>query len=85
MSKAGPDATFIRVKGDHMQNGQLKLGYNAQISTNTQYTVNYTTTQVTADTTVLKAPLTEHQESFYRTPEPLQLMPATAAKKTFKP
>ena len=36
-SKTDPDATFMRMKDDHMKNGQLKAGYNLQISTNTQY------------------------------------------------
>ena len=29
-SKTDPDATFMRMKDDHMQNGQLKPGYNIQ-------------------------------------------------------
>ena len=58
MSKTDPDATFMRMKDDHMQNGQLKPGYNVQISTNTQYIVNYTAAQTTADTTTLKDHLT---------------------------
>jgi transposase len=32
-SKTDPDATFMRMKEDHMKNGQLKPGYNMQIST----------------------------------------------------
>nr|MDK8213895.1 IS1182 family transposase [Enterococcus faecalis] len=27
-SKTDPDATFMRMKDDHMMNGQLKAGYN---------------------------------------------------------
>jgi len=34
MSKTDPDATFMRMKDDHMLNGQLKAGYNLQASTN---------------------------------------------------
>src|SRR5690625_2974881 len=41
-SKTDEDATFMRMKDDHMQNGQLKPGYNAQISTENQVIVNYT-------------------------------------------
>lgn len=41
-SKTDPDATFMRMKDDHMQNGQLKPGYNVQASTNNQYLTNYT-------------------------------------------
>ena len=32
-SKTDNDATFMRMKEDHMRNGQLKPGYNPQIST----------------------------------------------------
>lgn len=69
MSKTDPDATFMRMKDDHMQNGQLKPGYNIQISTNTQFIVNYTSAQTTADTTTFIDHLTEHQESFDQTPD----------------
>nr|WP_316503064.1 MULTISPECIES: hypothetical protein [Paenibacillus] len=34
-SKTDPDATFMRMKEDHMRNGQLKPGYNVQIGTGT--------------------------------------------------
>ena len=36
-SKTDPDATFIRMKDDHMRNGQLKPGYNVQIGVNSEY------------------------------------------------
>ncbi|HBD4305948.1 TPA: transposase, partial [Escherichia coli] len=32
-SKTDLDATFMRMKDDYMQNGQLKAGYNVQIAT----------------------------------------------------
>ena len=32
-SKTDPEATFMMMKEDHMKNGQLKPGYNVQIST----------------------------------------------------
>ena len=32
MSKTAPDATFMRMKEDAMNNGQTKPGYNLQIS-----------------------------------------------------
>jgi hypothetical protein len=35
-SKTDPDATFMKMKEDHMLNGQLKPGYNWQISTENQ-------------------------------------------------
>ena len=36
-SKTDPDATFMRMKDDHMGNGQLKPGYNVQIGVNSEY------------------------------------------------
>jgi len=32
-----PDATFMRMKEDHMRNGQLKPAYNVQIAVNSEY------------------------------------------------
>ena len=40
-SKTDPDATFMRMKEDAMNNGQTKPGYNIQISTENQYITNY--------------------------------------------
>lgn len=70
-SKTDPDATFMRMKDDHMQNGQLKPGYNLQASTNNQFITNYTLAQTTADTTTLKDHLNDHIESYGQTPETL--------------
>lgn len=36
-SKTDEDATFMRMKEDHMRNGQLKPGYNVQIGVNSEY------------------------------------------------
>jgi len=36
-SKTDPDATFMRMKEDHMHNGQLKPAYNVQIAVNSEY------------------------------------------------
>jgi transposase len=63
-SKTDPDATFMRMKEDHMKNGQLKPGYNLQISSNNQYIVDYSLHQTTADTTTLQAHLNEHQRCY---------------------
>lgn len=40
-SKTDPDATFMRMKEDHMRNGQLKPGYSVQVASNSQYTLAY--------------------------------------------
>ena len=50
-SKTDVDATFMRMKDDHMQNGQLKAGYNLQISTNRQFILHYTLHQKPSDST----------------------------------
>ena len=38
-SKTDTDATFMRMKEDHMKNGQLKAGYNIQIGVESEYIV----------------------------------------------
>ena len=40
-SKTDPDATFMRMKEDHMRNGQTKPGYNLQIGTENQFLVDF--------------------------------------------
>lgn len=69
MSKTDPDAIFMRMKDDHMQNGQLKLDYNLQASTNNQYITGYSLGQTTADTTLLKKHIEVHIESYNETPK----------------
>ena len=41
MSKTDPDATFMRMKEDAMNNGQTKPGYNLQISTEGQFITDF--------------------------------------------
>jgi transposase len=52
-SKTDTDATFMRMKEDHMKNGQLKAGYNIQIGTENQFIVGYSIHQKPGDTTCL--------------------------------
>lgn len=70
-SKTDEDATFMRMKEDHMRNGQLKPGYNLQASTTGHYIVGYTLGQKTNDTTLLKEHLEEHVHSYGARPETL--------------
>lgn len=49
-SKTDHDATFMRMKEDHMMNGQLKPGYNVQISTENQFITHYGIYQRPTDT-----------------------------------
>lgn len=59
-SKTDTDATFMRLKDDHMQNGQLKPAYNTQISTEEQFITHFSIHQTAGDTTTLKG----HLDSF---------------------
>ena len=70
-SKTDPDATFMRMKEDHMQNGQLKPGYNVQISTNKQFIGNYSIHQSTTDTTTLRSHLVSFEKLYGFMPEEL--------------
>lgn len=70
-SKTDEDATFMRMKEDHMKNGQLKPGYNTQISTSNQYIVNYTLHPNPTDTTTLALHLAQHRQSFGTAPKSL--------------
>lgn len=49
-SKIDTDATFMRMKDDHMKNGQLKPGYNVQMATENQLILFYTMHQNPGDT-----------------------------------
>jgi transposase len=53
-SKTDPDATFMRMKEDHMRNGQLKPGYNVQIGTENGFVVGYDLFPNPTDTKTLK-------------------------------
>jgi len=53
-SKTDPDATFMRMKEDHMNNGQLKPSYNVQIGTEEQFITGYSIHQNPGDTTTFK-------------------------------
>ena len=68
-SKTDTDATFMRLKDDHMQNGQLKAAYNVQLSTSNQFIINYTIHPNPADTTTLPFHLQEHQNCYSQLPD----------------
>jgi transposase len=70
-SKTDEDATFMRMKEDHMGNGQLKPAYNVQASTSGQYIVNYTLGQTPGDTVLLKNHIEDHIKSYGSGPESL--------------
>jgi transposase len=62
-SKTDEDATFMRMKEDHMRNGQLKPGYNIQMGTENQFIVGFSIHQRAGDTSCLKDHL-EHVKAW---------------------
>ena len=70
-SKTDPDATFMRMKEDHMRNGQLKPAYNVQFSSHNQYVVNYSLHQSPTDTTTLDKHLESFRSLYKKSPEVL--------------
>jgi len=63
-SKTDVDATFMRMKEDHLQNGQLKPAYNLQASTNDHYILGYTLSQSAGDTLSLPHHLDEFEKEY---------------------
>jgi transposase len=49
-SKTDRDATFMRMKEDHMRNGQLKPAYNTTLAVDAEYIVGVMTSQERSDT-----------------------------------
>lgn len=68
-SKTDNDATFMRMKEDHMKNGQLKAAYNVQVSTSNQFIVDYSIHQKPTDTTTLPLHLEQHKEQYNGLPQ----------------
>ena len=66
MSKTDKDATFMRMKDDHMKNGQLKPGYNLQISTENQFITHTSLHQTAGDTTTLEKHLNGFEEKYHK-------------------
>lgn len=83
-SKTDKDATFMRMKDDHMGNGQLKAGYNWQISTNEQFIVNYTVHQSAGDTVTLIEHLQEHERLYGTMPEELTADAGYGSEENYK-
>lgn len=52
-SKTDPDATFMRMKEDHMKNGQLKPGYNVQVGSENGFVTHYSLYPNPTDTKTL--------------------------------
>lgn len=67
-SKTDEDATFMRMKDDHMKNGQLKPAYNIQISTENQIVTCYSMHQRPGDTATLIPHLEHHKTQYQKQP-----------------
>ncbi|WP_353462739.1 IS1182 family transposase [Mammaliicoccus sciuri] len=68
-SKTDHDATFMRMKDDHMMNGQLKPGYNLQIATNSQFVLSYDIFPNPTDTRTLIPFLNNIKNNYFNLPE----------------
>lgn len=68
-AKTDHDATFMRMKEDHMLNGQLKPGYNWQISTNNQFILNYSIHQSSTDYNTLPTHVNQFSDLYGMMPE----------------
>ncbi|MGX0341943.1 DDE family transposase [Staphylococcus hominis] len=68
-SKTDHDATFVRMKEDHMKNGQLKPGYHLQIATNSPFILSYKVYQNPTDTRTMILFLNSIQETYGHLPK----------------
>jgi hypothetical protein len=68
-SKTDEDATFMRMKEDHMKNGQLKPAYNVQIATQGQFITDLGIYQWAGDTATLPSFLKDFEDSYNRQSE----------------
>ena len=68
-SKTDNDSTFMRMKDDHMRNGQLKPGYNVQISTENQVILDYTVHSDVTDYNTLTTHLTSLEQTLGELPK----------------
>lgn len=60
-SKTDTDATFMRMKDDHMMNGQLKAGYNVQFATENYFIVHTSVSDDRTDYNTLIPLLEKHR------------------------
>lgn len=67
-SKTDHDATFMRMKDDHMKNGQLKAGYDVQVATEGQYTLAYNIFPNPTDTRTFIPFLDTIEKDFFELP-----------------
>lgn len=83
-SKTDPDATFMRMKEDYMKNGQLKPGYNLQISTNNQFILSYSLHHNANDTNTLSSHLEQFGAFYGQYPEALTADAGYGSEENYK-
>ncbi|PID27802.1 MAG: hypothetical protein CSB55_07745 [Candidatus Cloacimonadota bacterium] len=54
----------MRMKDDHMKNGQLKAAYNVQISAENKFITNVSVHQKPADTTTLESHINKFENNY---------------------
>ena len=67
-SKTDPDATFMRMKEDAMNNGQTKPGYNLQIGTENQFVTDFGLFPNPGDTLTMRSFLDSFSSRYSRVP-----------------
>ena len=67
-AKTDEGATFMRMKEDHMKNGQLKPGYNVQVGTENRFVVGFSVHQRPGDSACLVPHLEQHRAQWGRLP-----------------
>ena len=65
-SKTDLEATFMRMKDDHMMNGQLKPAYNVQIAVENYFIVHGYVSNDRTDYNTLIPVLEKHRKAFWR-------------------
>lgn len=68
-SKTDITATFMRMKDDHMRNGQLKPGYNIQIAVENYFIIHTYISHDRTDYNTLIPVLKKHKDAFGKYPE----------------
>jgi transposase len=67
-AKTDEDATYMRMKEDHLHNSQLKAAYNVQMGTENQFVVGYSVHQQASDSPCLIPHLKQVQQQLDRLP-----------------
>jgi transposase len=83
-SKTDKDATFMRMKDDHMQNGQLKPAYNIQIATQKQFFIHYDFYPNPTDTLTYILFMNGFKQRYGQMPKKSVPIRAMEAKKTMR-